>query len=199
VAEANEKDRTLSELLRVQHWTTSLVTLIFGLIGAGLFALIHSIDLPFIMISLFKFGFVPSLTIIALIGAIRGPLAGFLSGYLGIVTFDLLVYNTVVTQTLPALAYGMLGIIVGLASYDFTRGRSLAKLSLLSAIGLIFTGLLLVVLGLFVEHTAVLAEIGFVLLPLLTSGLPTIIFVTPILARIWIVLSTKIELPLNPS
>ncbi len=195
----NEKGRTLPEIFRIQHWTIALVTLIFGLVGAGLFALIHSIDMPFIMISLFKFGLLPSLAIIALVGAIRGPIAGFLSGYLGMVTFDLLVYNTVVTQTLPALAYGILGLIVGFASYDFSRGRSLAKLSLLSLIGLVFTGLLLVVFGLFIEQTAVLAGIGFVLLPLLTSGLPTVIFLTPILARIWSFFASNIALPWNLS
>ncbi|MFW9844534.1 MAG: hypothetical protein ACFFEV_08155 [Candidatus Thorarchaeota archaeon] len=197
--EDSEQKRSLIELLRVQHWTFALMTLIIGLVGAGLFALIHSIDMPFVMVSLFKFGLVPSLTVIALVGAIRGPLAGFLSGYFGILTYDLLVHNTIVTLTLPALAYGVLGFIVGLASYDFTKGSSLGKLSILSAVGLIFTGLLLVVVGLFVEQIAILAGIGFILLPLLTSGLPTVIFVTPIIARIWAILSTKIELPWNLS
>ena len=199
MTEDNEKGRPLVEILRIQHWTVALVTLVFGLVGAGIFALIHAIDMPFVMISLFKFGFIPSLTIIALVGAIRGPIAGFLSGYLGIVTYDLLVYNTVVTQTLPAIAYGVLGLIVGLASYELSKGRSLAKLSILSMIGLVFTGLFLVVIGLFVEQIAVLAGIGFTLLPLLTSGLPTVLFLTPILARIWDLFSTKIELPWNLS
>ena len=199
MADDNEKGRPLVEILRIQHWTISLVTLVFGLVGAGIFVLVHSVSMPFIMISLFKFGVIPSLAIIAMVGAIRGPIAGFLSGYLGLITYDLLVINTIVTYTLPALAYGVLGLIVGLASYEFSNGRSLAKLSLLSMIGLIFTGLILVVIGLFVEQIAVLAGIGFTLLPLLTSGLPTVLFVTPILARLWEILSSKIDLPWNLS
>jgi hypothetical protein len=183
------------EKLRIEHWTVALITIIFGLVGAGVFALVNSIRMPYTMVSLFKFGLAPALAIIALVGAIRGPLSGFLTGYLGVVTYDLLFFNTIVTLTLPALAYGILGLIVGLASYDFSNGRSLGKLSILSIIGLVFTALLLVVIGMFVEQTAVLAGLGFVMLPLLTTGLPTVILITPILARLWLVASQNIQLP----
>jgi hypothetical protein len=185
------------EKMRMDHVTVALITIIFGLVGAGVFALVNSINMPFIMISLFKLGLVPSLAIIALVGGIRGPIAGFLTGYLGVVIYDLLVYGAVVTLTLPALAYGVLGFIVGLSSYDFANGRSLGKLSILSVVGLVFTGLLLVVIGMFVEGTAVLAGIGFVLLPLLTAGLPSVLLITPILARIWLVIEQNIQLPMQ--
>jgi uncharacterized membrane protein len=184
----------MSERLRVQHWTDALITILFGLIGAGLFSLVNSISMPFTMFTLIKLGLSPALVIIALVGAIRGPIAGFLTGYLGIVTYDLLFYDIVMTLTLSALAYGVLGFMVGLASYDFSKGKSLGKLSILSAIGLLFTGLLLVVIGLLVEQTAVLANIGFVLLPLLTTGLPSVILLTPILARLWLVASERVQL-----
>jgi len=151
--------------------------------------------MPYTMVSLFKFGLSPALAIIALIGGIRGPLAGFLTGYLGVLAHDLLFFNTVVTYTLPALSYGVLGLIVGIASYDFSNGRSLGKLSILSAIGLVFTALLLVVFGLLVEQTAVLAGIGFVMLPLLTTGLPSVILLTPILARFWEFVNQTVQLP----
>ncbi|MFW9805583.1 MAG: hypothetical protein ACFFFK_02485 [Candidatus Thorarchaeota archaeon] len=195
MAETEEKSPTFIERLKIQHWTNALVTILFGLIGAGLFAFVNSVNMPFTMVTLIKLGLSPALAIIAVIGAIRGPIAGFLTGYLGIVTYDLLFYNTVVTLTFPALAYGVLGLIVGLASYEFSKGRSLGKLSILSAIGLVFTGLLLVIIGMFVEQTAVLAGIGFVLLPLLTTGLPSVILITPILARLWVVVSERVQLP----
>jgi len=185
------------EKLRLDHWTVSLVTIIFGLVGAGVFALVNSINMPYIMVSLFKLGLVPSLAIIAVVGGIRGPIAGLLTGYLGVVTYDLLIYGAIVMLTLPALAYGFLGFIVGLASYDFSNGRSLGKMSILSAVGLIFTGLLLVVIGMFVEQTAVLAGIGFVLLPLLTTGLPSVILITPVLARIWLDIEQRVQYPLQ--
>jgi len=190
-----EQRQTLGEKFRVQHWTISLITIVFGLVGAAIFTIIYAIPMPYTMVSLFKFGLSPALAIIALIGGIRGPLAGFLTGYLGVLAHDLLFFNTVVTYTLPALSYGVLGLIVGIASYDFSNGRSLGKLSILSAIGLVFTALLLVVFGLLVEQTAVLAGIGFVMLPLLTTGLPSVILLTPILARFWEFVNQTVQLP----
>jgi hypothetical protein len=191
----DEQETTVSERLRIQHWTIALITIVFGLVGAGVFAIVNAIPMPYTMVSLFRFGLSPALAIIALVGGIRGPLAGFLTGYLGVVTYDLLFFNTVVTLTLPALSYGVLGLIIGIASYDFSKGRSLGKLSILSAIGLVFTALLLVVFGLYVEQTAVLAEIGFVMLPLLTTGLPSVILITPILARFWQFISENVQIP----
>jgi hypothetical protein len=185
----------VKEMLRIEHWTSALMTIIFGLVGAGVYFLVNSIHMPYIMISLFKFGLAPALVIIAFVGAIRGPLAGFLTGYFGVITYDLLTLNIIVTLTLPAFAYGVLGLIVGLASYDFSNGRSLGKLSILSLIGLVFTGLLLVVVGMFVEITSVLAALGFVMLPLLTTGIPSVILITPILARLWLILSQYFNFP----
>ncbi len=189
----------MKEKLRAQNWMTALMTIILGLAGAGIFVLINSIPMPYTMVSLFKFGLSPALAIIAVVGGIRGPIAGFLTGYIGMITYDLWLYNTVVILTLPAFAYGVLGLVTGMASYNFSNGRSLGKLSILSAIGLVFTALLLVTIGLLVEHTSVLAGLGFVLLPLLTTGLPSVILMTPVLARIWIVLSQNIQLPWLPT
>jgi hypothetical protein len=183
------------EKLRVEHWTAALITTIFGLVGAAVFVFVNTIDMPFMMVSLFKFGLAPSLAIIALIGGIRGPLAGFLAGYIGVVAHDLLFFNSVVSFTLPAVAYGVLGLIVGIVSFDFSNGRSLGKLSILSAIGLVFTALLLVVFGLYVQNYSVLVGLGFVMLPLLTTGLPTVILITPILARLWLFIVQNIDLP----
>jgi uncharacterized membrane protein len=169
-------------------------TIIYSLIGAGIVILLSSpvVPKPFLMVDLFKLGLLPIVAIIAVTGAIRGPIAGFLTGYLGVVISDLLFYGAVVTMTLPALAYGVLGFVVGLASYDFTNGRSLGKLSVLSMIGWVFTILLVVVIALLVEVYATMAAIGFVMLPLMTLGLPTAILLTPILARLWHLFMSKI-------
>ncbi|MBN2228923.1 MAG: hypothetical protein JW779_04950 [Candidatus Thorarchaeota archaeon] len=176
---------SLPERLRLHTPTMALFTIIFGLVGAGVFVLIYAIEMPFIMISLFKFGLAPALAIIAVVGGLRGPLAGFLTGYLGIILYDFIFFGTVVMLTLPAFSYGVLGLIVGLPSYDLTKGRSLAKMSVLSAIGLVFTALLVVVFDLTIVHHSILIALGFVLLPLMTVGLPSVILITPILARIW--------------
>jgi len=190
---AIQSSEGIKKRFRVDDLKTAVITVLFGVVGAVLFALIHSIPMPFTMVSLLKFGLYPALAIIAVLGAIRGPLAGFLSGYFGIVLYDLLFFNTVVSMTLPALAYGMLGLVVGLATYNLANGRSLAKLSLLSAVGLVFTACIAVMFGLFIDQHSVLLELGFVMLPLFTVGLPSVVLITPIYARIWQIISMSIQ------
>lgn len=160
-------------------------TLLYTLIGIVLFILVSQIPMGYLMVDLFPFGLLPALAIIPAMGAIRGPVAGFLTGYLGTVLFDLLIYGAVVTMTLPALGYGLLGFIAGLATYDLSNGKSLIKLTILSVVGFVFTLLIIVVVGLTVESYATLVVLGFVMLPLVTSGLPTIILLTPVYARIY--------------
>ncbi len=160
-------------------------TLLYTLIGIVLFILVSQIPMGYLMVDLFPFGLLPALAIIPAMGAIRGPVAGFLTGYLGTVLFDFLIYGAVVTMTLPALGYGLLGFIAGLATYDLSNGRSLIKLTILSVVGFVFTLLIIVAVGLTVESYATLVVLGFVMLPLVTSGLPTIILLTPVYARIY--------------
>ena len=160
-------------------------TLLYTLIGIVLFILVSQIAMGYLMVDLFPFGLLPALAIIPAMGAIRGPVAGFLTGYLGTVLFDLLIYGAVVTMTLPALGYGLLGFIAGLATYDLSNGRSLIKLTILSVVGFVFTLLIIVVVGLTVESYATLVVLGFVMLPLMTSGLPTVLLLTPVYARIY--------------
>jgi len=160
-------------------------TLIYTLVGIVLFILVSQIPMGYLMVDLFPFGLLPALAIIPAMGAIRGPVAGFLTGYLGTLLFDLLIYGAVVTMTLPALGYGLLGFIAGLATYDLSNGKSLIKLTILSVVGFVFTLLIIVAVGLTVESYATLVVLGFVMLPLVTSGLPTIILLTPVYARIY--------------
>ena len=55
----------------------------------------------------------------------------------------------------------------------------------MSVVGFVFTLLIIVAVGLTVESYATLVVLGFVMLPLVTSGLPTIILLTPVYARIY--------------
>jgi len=55
-------------------------------------------------------------------------------------------------------------------------------------VGLAFTLLLVVVIGLLLGDVAILVGIAFVLLPQLTLGLPSVFLLTPIFARIWYIL-----------
>ena len=177
--------KSVLEKFQIHSSEAIVLTLIYTLIGIVHFVLISQIPTPYLMVSLFTFGFVPALAIIPVVGAIRGPIAGFLTGYLGVVIFDFLIFGTVVTMTLPALGYGVLGFIVGLASYDLSNGRSLIKLSILSAVGFVFTILIVLAAGLVVESYATLVALGFVMLPLLTTGLLTVILLTPVYGRVY--------------
>jgi hypothetical protein len=177
--------KSVLEKFQMHSSEAIVLTLIYTLIGIVHFVLISQIPTPYLMVSLFTFGFVPALAIIPVVGAIRGPIAGFLTGYLGVIIFDFLIFGTIVTMTLPALGYGILGFIVGLASYDLSNGRSLVKLSILSAVGFVFTILIVLAAGLVVESYATIIALGFVMLPMMTTGLLTVILLTPMYGRVY--------------
>ena len=189
--ESQEPKKTLLERLYIQDSQMLVRTVLFSIIGAAIFLILNAIEMPYMMYSLFMLSLAPALAVIATVGAIRGPLAGFLTGYLGVVLYDLVFYGVIVTMTLPALAYGVLGFVVGLASYELCNGRSLLKLSILSTVGMVFTILLLIVVGITIEGYGTLVALGFVLLPLITVGLPSVFLLTPLFARLWYYLITK--------
>jgi uncharacterized membrane protein len=197
VVEAKVKKSVL-ERFYIQDGYNFAWTLFYALVGTGVFVLLSMVPMPFTMVSLFQFGIAPALAIIGVVAAIRGPLAGFLTGYLGVVFYDLAIRGTVVTMTLPAIGYGLLGLIVGLATYDLTSGRSLIKLSVLSTVGFMFTVLIVVAVGLTVESIATMVALGFVMLPLITVGLPSVMLLTPVFARVWHALVTTLVPHLRP-
>ncbi|MHA2041741.1 MAG: hypothetical protein ACW975_07755 [Candidatus Thorarchaeota archaeon] len=172
----------MAEALNIQSSEATVWTVVYSFMGVVAIVLVSALPKPYLAVDVLKFGILPSIAVIAVVGAIRGPLAGFLTGYFGTIVVDLAMYNAVVTGTLPAVAYGVLGLVAGLGTYDFSNGRSLGKLAILSAVGFVFTALLVTVIALMVEVASTLAIVGFVLLPLLTMGLPTVIFLTPVLA-----------------
>lgn len=183
--------QTLREKLQVQSSNVALGTLAASVLGATIFLLLEMIPWPYLAVGLFPLGFIPALAVVATVGAVKGPLAGFLSGYLGTLLSDIALSGAIAVYTLYGIAIGVLGLVTGFASYEFSRGRSLAKLSVMSLIGLVFTTLLTVVFGLFVERLASLAAIGFQLLPLLTKGIPSVILLTPVFARVWNALASS--------
>ncbi|MHA2395432.1 MAG: hypothetical protein ACXAC0_01905 [Candidatus Thorarchaeota archaeon] len=188
-------DTSMKEKLHIHDTNAIMWTLLASLIGAGIYLIADVIPMPYIAVGLIPFGLAPALAVVAVVGAIRGPIAGFLTGYIGELIVSVFLTGGIVSYTLYGVAFGALGLVSGLPNYDFASGRSLAKLSILSVIGLIFTALITAVIGLFVEHVATLVAIGFQLLPLLTIGLPTVILLTPLFARFWDIVSVKIPWP----
>ncbi|MHA2192460.1 MAG: hypothetical protein ACXAAR_03420 [Candidatus Thorarchaeota archaeon] len=128
-----------SKTSRIKRPENVLRTILFSIIGALLFLVLDVVQWPYTSIDLFKLGFAPALALVASVGAVRGPLTGFLTGYIGKLLSDIVLSGGLVAFTLYGFAFGVLGLIVGIASYDLAKGRSLIKLSIMSAIGLIFS------------------------------------------------------------
>jgi len=185
--------RSLLHKFQIENLKMILLTLIYSFIGIGIFLLIALIPMPYTVFSVFTFGLAPTTAIITLLGAIRGPIAGFLTGYLGTLFKDLLFYSTIVQMTLPNLAYGIMGVIVGLSTYELSNGRSLIKLSILSVIGFILTVVIVGISGIIFEEISTLVETAFVVLPLLTVGIPSVILLTPLFARLWHLIISKVS------
>jgi len=76
-------------------------------------------------------------------------------------------------------------------SYDFSNDKSLLKLSIFSVVGYVFTILLVVVNGIAIEVYSVDAGLLYIMLPMMTMGIPTLLFLTPVVARIWHEISNK--------
>jgi hypothetical protein len=177
--------KSILEKFHLQNSSMILWTIISAIVGTVLYVGVALIPMPYLAEDLMLFGLLPALVIIALVGAIRGPIAGFLVGYLGEIIYGLVAYNVIVSLTIPAMAYGVLGFVVGLKTYDFTDGRSLLKLSILSMVGYVFTILLVVVNGIGIEVYSLDAGLLYIMLPMITMGIPTLFFLTPVVARIW--------------
>lgn len=188
-------NKSMKDKLHLQNTNAIIWTLLAVLFGAVLYMGAEVIPMPFLAVGFFTLGFAPALALVAAVGAVRGPLAGFLVGYFGEQLASIYLSGGIVAFSLYGVAFGVLGLIAGLPSYDFTSGRSLAKLSILSAIGLVFAALITTVVGLFVEQVAVLVAIGLQLLPLLTIGLPTVMLLTPLFARFWYILKEHVPFP----
>jgi len=178
---------------QIENTKIGLQTILNIILGVGVYLLLASIPMPYTMVGLFKFGITPAVAVIAVVGVFRGPFAGFFTGYFGTLLYDLFSYSTIMSMTLPYLAYGLIGFITGLAKYNPTNGRSLIKISIISSISFIITILLIALIGLTLEKVDLLFEIGFVILPLVTVGIPSIFLLTPLYARVWHYFITKIN------
>jgi len=181
----------LLEKLQIQSSKALLITLLYSGIAIVIFLLMSLIPQPFIMNGLFKFGLILPLALIPTIAAIRGPLAGFITGYIGTFLFDLVVYRVILLVTIPylPLPYGLLGLLIGLANYQINNGKSLAKLAIISTLVFLLSVLLLTIIGLTMQGISILVFLGFVVLPLLSMGIPSIFLLTPLYSRLWHILA----------
>lgn len=182
----------LLEKLQIQSSKALLITLLYSGIAIVIFLLMSLIPQPFIMNGLFKFGLILPLALIPTIAAIRGPLAGFITGYIGTFLFDLVVYRVILLVTIPYLPYGLLGFLIGLANYEINNGKSLAKLAIISTLVFLLSVLLLTIIGLTMQGISILVFLGFVVLPLLSMGIPSIFLLTPLYSRLWHILAYNV-------
>ena len=179
----------LLKKFQIQSLKDVLITLLYSLIAIVCYILISLLPKPYTMVGLLKFGVIPALSLIPLLGAIRGPLAGFITGFFGPLFFDLIFNQIVLAFTISYLPFGILGFLVGLARYQLNNGKSLVKLALLSTLAFFLSVILLTVISLTIQQTSLLVVLGYVTLPLLAMGIPSIFLLTPLYSRLWHILS----------
>lgn len=177
--------QSIKKRFQIENLEMALKTVLFSLIGVLIYLVIAVIPMPYKMVSVFKFGLAPAFAVIAVAGAIRGPMAGFIVGYLGTLIHDFVIYSTIVSFTLPCLAYGLMGFIVGMAKYKIPEERTLVKMSGMSVLGAFLAVLLVGIIAITVEGIELLVGIGFIMLPLFTVVIPSVLLITPLLAWLW--------------
>ena len=175
----------LLKKFQIQSLKDVLITVLYSLTAIVCYLLLSLLPQPFTMVGLLKFGIIPTLAIIPMLGAIRGPLAGLVTGYLGPLLADLIFNQTVLAFTTPYLLFGILGFLVGLARYQLKNGKSLAKLAILSTLAFFLSVILLTVIALTIQQTSLLVVLGYVTLPHLTMGIPSVFLLTPLYSRLW--------------
>jgi len=185
VERIKELPQTLIKRFQFENLEMALKTILFSLIGVLIYILLAVIPMPYKMVSVFKFGLAPAFAVIAVAGAIRGPIAGLLVGYLGTLIRDFIIYSTILNFTLPNLAFGLMGFIVGMAKYKIPEDRTLIKMSAMSVLGAFPAVLLVGIIAISVEGIEMIVGIGFVMLPLLTVVVPSVLLITPLLAWFW--------------
>jgi len=176
-----QRTRRVLEVLKCSFLWASAYTL---------FSFHPRIEIP---VSFLVFGVVPAWPVVTTAGAYGRPVVGFLTGFLGTIAFDFLTTGTVLIHALPALAYGAMGLVTGLARYDPTSGRSLVKLSIVSVLGMILTALSIVAIESISVIYVTMTDAIFTLLPLLTIGIPTVFILTPIYTGVWHYISQRIS------
>jgi len=175
----------LLQKFHIQSLKDVLITVLYSLIAIVCYLLLSLLPQPYTMVGLFKFGIIPALALIPMLGAIRGPLAGFATGYFGPFFVDLILNQTIIASTIPYFIYGILGFLVGLAQYQLNDGKSLAKLAILSTLAFLLSVILLAVIALTIQQISLLVVLGYVILPLLTMGIPSVFLLTPLYSRLW--------------
>ncbi len=179
----------LLEKFQINSTKSFLITILYSIVAIGLYLLLSLIPQLYTVVGLFRFGLILPLGLIPTIAAIRGPLAGFITGYIGTLLADLVIYRVVLVFTIPYIPFGLLGLIVGLANYQLKNGKSLAKLAIFSTLTFLLSILLITAISITLQNISLLVVVGFVTLPLLTMGLPSIFLMTPLYCRLWYIIT----------
>jgi len=175
----------LLQKFHIQSLKDVLITVLYSVIAIICYILLSLLPQPYTMVGLLKFGIIPALALIPMLGAIRGPLAGFVTGYFGPFFVDLILNQTVIAFTIPYFIYGIFGFLVGLAQYQLNDGKSLAKLAILSTLAFLLSVILLAVIALTIQQISLLVVLGYIILPQLAMGIPSVFLLTLLYCRLW--------------
>ncbi|MHA1972756.1 MAG: ECF transporter S component [Candidatus Hodarchaeales archaeon] len=144
-------------------------------LGLAVFPIKGGIDLP--------------LVIVMVVAAICGPLAGFLVGFIGSLLSDVVLYQQIIAMAIVNLAFGFLGLIIGIPRYTkdegFLNGKNVGKLILFGFLGFLamFVVYLIALIG--VANQSFEGTLLFNVLPYFTIWLITLLVIGPVI--VWIV------------
>jgi uncharacterized membrane protein len=173
------------QIIRLESRESVLRTLVGTIVGVAIYVILNLVSLPeYKLMGIVTVGISLSLLVIPLAAAFLGPLAGFLVGLLGTLGVDVLLTQQIVAFGTVNLAYGLLGLIIGVPCYTqrkgFSKSRTLGKLILASLSGFLVMILVYLVGLIVIAGQNILPTMLFNFLPFSSVSLITLVIVAPV-------------------
>jgi len=172
-------------ILRVESRESVMRTLVGAIAGIVSYVILNLVSLPdYKLMGLVTVRIDLALLVIPLAAAFLGPLAGFLVGLFGTLGVDVLLAQQIVAFGAVDLAYGVLGLIIGIPHYTqrdgFLKSRTLGKLILVSLTGFLVMVLVYLVGLIVIAGQNILPTMLFNFLRFFSVSLITLVIVAPV-------------------
>ncbi|MHA1226587.1 MAG: ECF transporter S component [Candidatus Hodarchaeales archaeon] len=194
---ANNFMKRISVFLRLDSKNNVYFTIVGSIVGIFLYLVMGFINFPEVTymgldlglaVVPIKGGIDLPLVIIVVVAALCGPLAGFVVGFTGSLVSDIIFYQQIIALTIVNIAFGLLGLIIGIPKYKsgegFSDGKTVGKLILFGFLGFLamFVVYLIALIG--VANQSFEGTLLFNVLPYFTIWLITLLLIGPVV--VWI-------------
>ena len=179
------KDRLL-KVLRVDSNTVLQWTIGGSLIGILLYIALTVVNLPkFTLGGMLTIQVDLPILVISTVAAFCGPLAGFIVGFFGSISVDLLFPGQIIAFGGINVVYGLIGFIIGIPKYErFIDGKNLAKFILLSLLAFMIALILYLVVLIGIAGQSFEGTLLYNFLPFFSTSFISLILVAP--SIVWI-------------